>query len=57
MKITKEELKELYDTKSISEICVHLSISQPTLYKLLRKANIKTRRPRHHVEVIGSYED
>jgi len=43
--ITKEALEELYKSMKRDELCKHLNVNIPGLYKLLDNAGIPRKRP------------
>ena len=59
MKVTKEELKKLYEENTVSDVMVCLGIRSPSsLYRLLNRAGITRKRPdtsprvRSNVELV-----
>ncbi len=46
MKVTKTELKEIYDNNTVSEAMTILGInSPPSFYRLLKRAGIEIKNP------------
>ena len=57
MKVKRKELERLYKSMTIKELSKKLRITKPTLYKLLREADIELKgkdgfRRRKKVELI-----
>lgn len=50
--ITKEELEAKYRTMSNKDLCDELGISPPTLFRLLKEAEIKLKRETPKVVII-----
>jgi excisionase family DNA binding protein len=53
IKITRDELRELYYSKTVKEVAVGLGVSRQTVYELLKKHGIPPKEPKgNKVEIV-----
>lgn len=54
--VSREWLREQYETRTVKEIAEELGVSKPTVYKALKDAGIPRKNPKDYVRLVVADE-